>query len=140
MIIDKLHQMVMLSINFLFISMKHEISATIHFNVSRQANKQLTSDGKTANHRTIGITCHLELYAAGYISSRKCKLTVSQSSLSCWVPSIPQDFPLFLIIVLIFSPIARRDSKTPYPGVIESEWSQTTDASSNAPIAETLQL
>jgi hypothetical protein len=99
----KHHQTTFLSKNFLFISIKHEISAVVHFNVSLQTNKQTSSDRHTANLWTIGITSNLQRYAAGCILRRTCKLTVIHSLATCSLLYIPQDFPLFVIIFLTIS-------------------------------------
>jgi len=100
---DKHIQKIFPSKNILFISFKHEISAVVHSHVFLQTNRQTTWDRLTANHGTVGITCHLELYAAGYKLSRMCNLTVIHSLVTCSLLYFPQDFPLFVIIFVTFS-------------------------------------
>ena len=46
----------------------------------------------------------------GCIMSRTCKLTVIHSFVTCSLLYIPQDFPLFIIIFLIFSTTASHGS------------------------------
>jgi len=107
---DKHHQTTFPSKNFLFISIKHEISAVVHFNVSLQTNKQTSSAQLTPNCGTVGITWNLQRYAAECILSRTCKLTVIHSHVACSFPYIPQDFPLFVIVFLTFSTIESHGS------------------------------
>jgi len=61
------------------------------------ASKQATSKQPAANCGTFVITCNLQLYAARYILSRMCKLTVIHFIVTCSLLYIPQDFPLFII-------------------------------------------
>jgi len=98
---DKQHQMTFQLENFLFISIKHEISAVVDYNLSRQTNEQPTSDRLTANRGTAGITFNLQRFAAGYMLSRMSKFTFIHSLVTCSLLYIPQDFPLFVIIFLI---------------------------------------
>ena len=107
---DKHHQTTFPLKNFLFISIKHEISAVVHINISLQSNKQTSLDWLTANLTTVGITCNLQWYAAGYVLRRTCKLTVIHSLVTCSLLYIPQDFPLFVIIFLTFSTTASHGS------------------------------
>jgi len=95
---------------FLFISINHEISAVIHLDESLLTNKQAASDRLTANCGTIGITCTLQPYAAGYNLCWMCTLTEIYSILTWSVVYIPQDFPLFIIIFLTISITASHGS------------------------------
>jgi len=74
------------------------------------ANNQSTLVWHAANCRTVGITCNLQLYAAGYLLTRTCKLTVIHSIVTSSFLYIPQDFPLFVIILLTFSTTASHGS------------------------------
>jgi len=107
---DKHHQTTFPSKNFHFVSVKHEISIVVPVNLSLRTNQQTTSDRLTANHGTIGITCNLQLYSAGYILSRTCKFTVIHSFVTCSLLYISQDFPLFVIIFLTCSTTASHGS------------------------------
>jgi len=110
MYLGKDHQTTFPSKNFIFISIKHVISAVVHFNVSLQTHKHTSSDRLTANRGTVVTTCNLEQYAAGCILSRTCKLTVIHSLVTCSLLYIPQNFPLFVIIFLTFSTTASHGS------------------------------
>ena len=96
---DKHHQKSFPLKNFFFVSIKHEISAVIHFNVSLQIDKQTSSDRHTANYGTIGITCNLQRHAAAYTLSRMRKLTVIHTHVTCRLlcisnnPSVCQQHP-----------------------------------------------
>jgi len=136
---EKHHLTTFPSRNFLFITMKHEISADVHFNVSLRTILPISSDRLTENRGTVGITCNLQQYAAGYISSRLCNLRVIHFIVTCSLLYIPQYFPLSL---LCSSPFPQHQVMAPQrlqPGMIQSESSRTTGASSNAPMAETQQ-
>ena len=107
---DTHHQASISSKNELFISIKHEISAVNHFNVSLQTNKQTTSDWLTANGGSFGITCNRQLYAAGWNLSRMSELTVIHSIVTYSLLYIAQNFPLFTIIFLTVSRAASHGS------------------------------
>jgi len=109
---DKHHQTSFPSKNILSISIKHEISVVVHFNVSLQTNEKPTSDRLTANHWTVGITCNLQIYTAVSNLSRMRKLTVIHPIVTCNLLHIHQDFPLFVIIFLTSSTTASHGSKT----------------------------
>jgi hypothetical protein len=96
--------------NFRFISIKHAISAVIHFSLSLQTKKQTSLHRLTANHGTIGMTCNCHWCAAGYILSKMCKLIVIHSLVTCSLVYISPDFPLFVIIFLTFATLARHGS------------------------------
>jgi len=68
--------------------------------------EQTTSDRLTANCGTIGIPWNLQLHAARFILSRKCKLTVIHSIVTCSVWYITQEFPIFVFIFLAISTTA----------------------------------
>jgi len=104
------HRMTFPSKNFRDISIKLEISAVIHFNVSLLTNKQPSSDRHAANCGSVGITSYLQPYIAGYILNRTCKLTVIHSLVTGSLLYIPQDFSLFVIIFLTSNTISRHGS------------------------------
>jgi len=79
-------------------------------NPCKPTHKQTSSDWLTANRGTIGITCNLQWYAAGFILSRMCKLTVIHSLVTGSLLYNSQDFPLFVIIFLTFSTTAGHGS------------------------------
>jgi len=106
---DKHHDTSFRSKNFRFTSIKREISVVVQLNVS-QPRKETTSDRLTSNRGTVWIPSTLQLYAAGYIFSRPCKLTVICSIVTCSLQYIPQDFPHFGIIILTYSTTAIQGS------------------------------
>jgi len=126
---DTHHQTFFLTKNFLFLSMKHMMSAVVHHNISLYTKKQ---------HRTVGIPCNLQLDAAGFILNRMCKLAVPHSIFTCRYVYIPQDFTLlFIIIFLTFPQQQVMAPQTHQWRAIKSESSWKTVTSSNVPLAET---
>jgi len=97
-------------ISFLYpTNMRYQLSFTSMYRC-KQTNKRTSSDRVTAHHGTVEITSNLQLYAAGCIVSRTCKLTVIHSLVTCSILYIPQDFPLFVNIILAFSITASHGS------------------------------
>jgi len=74
-------------------------------------NDQTTWGWLTASPGTVRNPCNLQLYAVGFVLSRKCKLAITHYILTwCWL-YIPQDFPFcFMIIYLFFSTTANHGS------------------------------
>jgi hypothetical protein len=88
----------------------------------------------------VGITCDLQQFTAGFILNRMFMLAVTHAILTCGYLYITQNLPhLFIIIPLTFPQPQVMAQQTPQQGVIASESSRTTCASSNAPPAETHQ-
>jgi len=131
---DKHQQTSFPSKNDLFRSIKHEISAVVHLDVSLKTNKQ---------HRTNLLKLSdrwnpLQLYAAGFSLNWKCKLAVTHSILTCSSLYNLQHFPLlFVIIFLTFLQQQAMAPETLPPDAIGAELSRTTGASRNAPLGET---
>ena len=97
-------------ISFLYLwNTRYQLSFTSMY-PCKQTNKQTSSDRLTANRGTVGITSNLQRYAVGCNLSRTCKLTVIHSLVTYSLLYIPQDFPLFVIILLTFSTTASHGS------------------------------
>jgi len=129
---DKHHQTTFRSKNFLFISIKHEIPAVVHFNVSLQTNKHTSSEGLTPNRGTVGITSNWDVS------------WVERASWQSFIPLCPVAYYIFLrtfhFSLSSSSPSPQQQvvaQQTPLPGGIQSESSRTTGASSNSPQVET---
>jgi len=122
--------------NFLFLSIIHEISVVIHFNVSQPTNKQ---------HRT-----DLLQIKGPFESPATCSYTQQDTS---WVEHASglSFIPLWLLAghIFLWTSYFLLSSSSPYPqqqitapqtsqpGVIKSESSRTTGASSNVALATT---
>jgi len=135
---DKRHQRSFWLKNFSFISIKHEISAVVHFNVSQPTNKQHQTD-------LLQIVGPLESPATCIYT----QVDISLEQCASWLSF----FPLWLVAYYIllttshfslsssssFPQQQGMDPQTPQPSVIESESSRTMGASSHASVAETQQ-
>jgi hypothetical protein len=123
---DNHHQTTLPSKIFLVVSTKHMISAVVHLNVSQPTKKQSWSDRPTRNCGTIRNSSNMERYAAECILTRTCKLTFIHSLVTCSFLYIPQDFLLFVIILLTFSTTASHGS-TKTEARCESFWIELND-------------
>ena len=138
---DKHHQTTFPSQNFLFISIKHEISAVFHLNVSLQTNKQTNK-----HHRTDLLQIAGPLESLPTCSDTQQGVSwVERASWQSFIALWPVAYYIFLrtshFSLSSSSPFPQQQvmaPKTPWPGIIQSESNRTTCSSSNEPLAETL--
>ena len=137
---DKHHQTTFPSQNFLFISIKHEISAVFHLNVSLQTNKQTNK-----HHRTDLLQIAGPLESLPTCSDTQQGVSwVERASWQSFIPLWPVAYYIFLrtshFSLSSSSPFPQQQvmaPQTPQPGLSQSESSRTAGASSNAPLVET---
>ena len=133
---DKHYQTSFPSKNYHFRSIKHEISAVVHLDVTLWTNKQ----HQTNLLKSCDRWNPMQLYTAGFSLNWTCKLAVTHSILTCSSLYNLQHFPL--LFVIIFLTILQQQAMAPEtlpPGAIGPESIRTTGASRNAPLGETQQ-
>jgi len=133
---DKHHQTSFPSKNDLFISLKHDISAVVHLEVSLWTNRQRRTDWLKSGHRLNPLQLNADVFSFNWT----CKLAVTHSILTCSYLYNLQHFPLlFVIIFLTFLQQQAMAPETLPPGTIGAESSRMTGASHTEPLGETQQ-